>query len=244
MINPPDRELFYSIHPEIFARFPGYRRGVVLAFEVDNRSTPGELAEMLREEEARLRDRLALETLPDHPRMKAWRDAFRLLGVKPSEYRPSIEALVRRVLRGEPLPIINALVDLGNLVSLRYLVPVGGHAIDQLSQDIALRPATGTEAFVALGSDTLEHPQPGEIIFVEGQVVLTRRWVWRQSRHTLTLPETRAVEINIDALPPVTPEEVTGICRDVEDLVHLFCGGRTRVEILSAQNPRISLLEK
>jgi len=238
-----NRELFYSIHPDIFARFPGYMRGVVLAYEVTNRTSPADLVEMLRAEETGLRNRLTLEALAETPRIKAWREAFRSLGVKPGEYRPSIEALVRRVLRSELLPAINALVDLGNLVSLRHLVPIGGHAIDQLTQDIALRPATGAETFVALGSDTLEHPQPGEIIFVEDQVVMTRRWVWRQSHHTLTLPETRAVEVNIDGLPPVSLEEVTQACKDVQELIHTFCGGRTRVEILSAHNPRIGLLE-
>jgi DNA/RNA-binding domain of Phe-tRNA-synthetase-like protein len=122
-------------------------------------------------------------------------------------------------------------------------VPAGAHAIDCLTQDIALRPATGAEVFTALGSEEVEHPNPGEIVFVEGDVVLTRRWVWRQSRHTLTVPETRAIECNIDALAYVSKEDVELISKDVEKLILRYCGGRTRIELLTAQNPRISLSE-
>jgi DNA/RNA-binding domain of Phe-tRNA-synthetase-like protein len=239
-----EKKLFYKIHDEVFKKFPGFVRGVILAYDVTNGKSPDELLNLLRIEEESLRKKLPIENVAEHPYLKTWREAFRSMGVKPSEFRPSIEALVRRVLHNDPLPSINTLVDIGNLISLRYLVPAGGHAIDCLTQDIALRPATGEEEFVALGSDVMEHPVPGEIIFAEGNVVLTRRWVWRQSKHTLTLPETRALEFNIDALPHVSHEDVMKICKEVDELIHQFCGGRTRIEYLSAQTPTICLNEE
>jgi hypothetical protein len=45
-------ELFYSIADEIFARFPGYARGVVLAYDVTNGESPSEVVSLLREAEA------------------------------------------------------------------------------------------------------------------------------------------------------------------------------------------------
>jgi len=234
-------ELFYSIDAGIFNKFPGYVRGIVLAYDLTNSPSPADLIALLRAEEESLRQRLTIDNLNEHPRIKVWREAFRALGIKPSEFRSSIEAMTRRVLRNDPLPTINALVDIGNLISLRYLIPAGSHAIDHLTSDIALRPANGNEDFTAFGSDVLEHPDPGEIIFVEGNIVLTRRWVWRQSNHTLTLPETRSVEFNIDAMPLISPEEVQRIAQDIIELTQRFCGGRARTEIISAENPRISL---
>ena len=237
-------ELTYSIADEVFARFPDYRRGVVLAYDLHNGPSPAELVKMLRDEEERVRGRLKAETLTAEPCLASWREAFRLLGYKPGDFRPSIEALLRRVLRGQELPSINALVDIGNIVSLRHLLPVGGHAIDVLTQDIALRPALGAEKFVPFGSEAVEHPFPGEFIFTEGDTVLTRRWIWRQANHTLTLPETTAIEINIDGLPPVTAADVEVAARDVMDLVERFCLGRLRFEILSRQNPKLKLSEE
>ena len=233
--------LSYHIVDEVFAKFPDYRRGVVIAREVRNCVSPAELVGMLREEEAAARGELGMDTLTAEPRLAPWREAFRRLGYKPGDFRPSIEALLRRVLRGQELPAINALVDIGNIVSLRHRLPVGGHAVDVLTRDIALRPASGAEDFIAFGSQEIEHPQPGEFIFAEGDQVLTRRWIWRQANHTLTLPETTAVEINIDALPPVTAADVQAAARDVMALVARFCAGTMRFEVLSRDNPRITL---
>jgi DNA/RNA-binding domain of Phe-tRNA-synthetase-like protein len=216
-------------------------RGVVLAYDVRNSESPRSLTGMLREAEASVRDRLNLEELASHPRIASWREAFRGVGIKPSEFRSSIEAMTRRALRNQELPSINALVDIGNILSLRHLLPIGAHAIDVVSQDIVLCKASGEEVFVPFGSEEAEHPVPGEIILKEGNTVLTRRWSWRQGNHTLTLLTTTAVEFNVDGLPPVAKSEVEGICQELMGLVQEFCGGRMRCEILERQNPRIML---
>ena len=231
----------YSVAPEIFARFPGYVRGVVLAHEVRNGPSPSELVQLLREAEKSVRDRLTLDQIAEEPRIKSWREAYRSFGARPSDFRCSVEAMARRALRGDELPTVNALVDIGNVISLKYLVPAGGHAIDVLNGDIELRLATGDEQFVAFGSDELEHPLPGEVVFVEGNTVLTRRWTWRQANHTLTLPDTTAIEFNVDGLPPVTRGEIEMACAELADLVRRFCGGKVRIDYLTAETPRISL---
>jgi DNA/RNA-binding domain of Phe-tRNA-synthetase-like protein len=233
--------LTYSIAPEVFAAFPDYRRGVVLARGVRNGPSPAELVQLLRAEEDRARRRLNVDTLTSEPLLASWREAFRRLGYKPGDFRPSIEALLRRVLRGQALPSINALADVGTVLSLRHLLPVGGHATDVLAGDIALRPAVGREEFTAFGTSEVEHPAPGEFIFVEGERVLTRRWIWRQADHTLLLAGTTAAEFNLDALPPVSDAELSQAARDLMDLVVRFCGGSGRFSILSRENPAIGL---
>lgn len=233
--------LQYSISDQVFVKFPGYVRGVVLAHDVTNGQSPEELVALLREAESSLRAQVNLDNLTKHPRIISWREAYRSFGAKPSEFRPSMEAMARRVLRNQEIPSISRLVDIGNVLSLRHLVPSGGHAIDHLTQDIELRPATGQEQFVAFGSDEVESPLPGEIVFVEGNTVLTRRWTWRQAKHTLVVPETTAIEVNVDGLPPVPVAQVEEICREAAALIERFCGGRMRHEILSTQNPRMAL---
>ena len=231
----------YAISSDVFKTFPDYVRGVVVAYDLRNGASSPELTQLLRAAEASVRERLALETLTTHPRIASWREAFKSQGIKPNEFRCSVEAMVRRALRGQELPAINALVDLGNALSLRHLVPVGSHAIDVVTDNLALRPATGDETFVAFGSEIVEHPAPGEIVFTEGNLVLTRRWSWRQSNHTLTLPETTAIEFNVDGLPPVTKTDVEAICLEVIELIQKHCGGRMRCEFLTSEHPVISI---
>lgn len=234
-------QLYNRVSEEVFERFPDYVRGVVIARGVTNGESPVELVELLRGAEESVRECIGQGDITSHPRIAAWREAFRSLGFKVSEYRPSIEAMARRVLRGNELPSINALVDIGNILSLRHLVSMGGHAVDVVTQDMVLRPATGTEEFIPFGSDQPEHPAPGEIIFAEGGTVLTRRWCWRQANHTLTLPTTTAIEFNIDGLPPITRQEVEAICRETAELIQRFCGGDARFGVITRQQTKIPL---
>jgi len=229
------------ISDEVFSRFPNYRRGLVIARCIRNGAAPDELTAALRAAESTLAGQLTPENLISQPRIEAWREAYRALGVKPSEYRPSVEALARRVLKHDPLPAINTVVDMGNLVSIQHLVPVGAHAIDVLQGDMELRLASGAETFEPFGSDAVEHPNRGEIVFVEGNTVLTRRWTWRQAKHTLVVPETTAIEFNVDALPPVSDDEVERICIEVSELLQKYCGGETCQALLSRNNPTLAL---
>ena len=238
MINS---SITYSIAPEVFEMFPGYIRGVVIAQGVQNGPSPDELIALLRKAEAEARSKLDLEKIIEHPNMASWRDAYRKFGAKPGKYRPSMEAMARRVLRDHELPSISRLVDIGNIISLNHLVPAGGHAIDVVDGDITLCRAEGDESFIPFGSDKPETPDAGEIIFTEGKTVLTRRWTWRQANHTLVTPDTTALEFNVDGMPPVNIDEVETACRKLESLTQKFCGGRCTHEILTRENNRISI---
>jgi DNA/RNA-binding domain of Phe-tRNA-synthetase-like protein len=231
----------FTISKEVFERFPGYVRGVVVAEGVTNGRSSEDLLSLLRGEEDSVRGRLDAQNVAEHPRIFSWREAYRSFGAKPSKFRPSIEAMARRVLKNESMPTISALVDIGNVISFRHLVPAGGHAIDVVNGDIELRPANGDELFIPLDSDQAENPLPGEIIFVEGKTVLTRRWTWRQAKHTLVVPATTALEFNVDGMPPVPVEEVEEACLELEELILRFCGGSVRHEIVTQDNPRMRL---
>ena len=231
--------IVYSIDSEVFRLFPDFIRGVLVVRDVENCQSPDELVALMRQEEDNLREVFIGQVIADHPLIHNWREAFRSTGIKPSEFRSSIEAMARRVANGNQLPSINALVDIGNIISLRYLIPAGGHALDHVKTEIALRPATGDEVFVPFGSEIPEHPEPDEIIFAEGNAVLTRRWVWRQSNHTLTEMGTRFIEFNLDGLPPVDKTLIQRAGDDLAELVKCFCGGSTEMFLLSNQNRRI-----
>jgi len=230
-----------SISSAIFDLFPDYRRGLVIVNQVTNGPSPEKLVNRIRNVEQKLKEDLSGKDINAIPRLDCWREAFRLSGIKPTKFRPSIDSLVRRVLSGNELPSINVLVDIGNLVSLMYLVPVGAHAIDVIQEGMELRLASGTEDFHPFGSDGLEHPEEGEIIFTDGNQVMTRRWVWRQAEHSLVRPSTTAVEFNIDLLPPLPVELQEDIFQSLADLVSEFGGGEIRIGMLERTQPDLPL---
>jgi len=226
----------YRIDAAVFRLCPGYRRGLRLARELHNGASPGALVEALRAAEAAVRAEVKGNPA-EHPRIAAWREAYRRFGARPSDFRASVEALARRVLRGDALPSINALVDVGNLVSLRYLMPVGVHPVPSGSEALTLRPSAPGDSFLPPDGGAAEPPEAGEIVFTQGSTVLTRRWTWRQSALTLTLPETRAVFFNLDALEVIPDETLARAAHDVEQLVYEYCGGRSEGAVLSAGSP-------
>ena len=128
------------VAPQLFQKYPGYVRGLVIVRRAVNIESPiDEVARLLSGTQKTIRQRTDLEPLAAHPNIAAWREAYRAFGAKPSEYPSSIEALVKRVRRGAEVPYINTLAAICNSVSLRYLVPIGGHAIDVMSPDGELR---------------------------------------------------------------------------------------------------------
>ncbi len=79
------------------------------------------------------------------------RDLYHRIGVDPTKLRPSSEALLRRILRGDRLPQINSLVDINNLCSLEFLLPIGLHDLDRLAGDVVLRRGGDGEGYDAIG---------------------------------------------------------------------------------------------
>lgn len=82
-------------------------------------SLPGVLATSAR----KARARFELQTLSTNPTVASLRKLFKEAGCDPTRYRPSSEALLRRVLKGDPIPSIHPLVDLNNCLSAEMAIP-------------------------------------------------------------------------------------------------------------------------
>jgi DNA/RNA-binding domain of Phe-tRNA-synthetase-like protein len=78
---------------------------------------------------------------------------YRRFGVDPTRHRPSSEALLRRVGRGDPLPRVNSLVDVANVVSLRLQVPVGLYDLGRVEGELRVRLGRAGEAYAGIGRD-------------------------------------------------------------------------------------------
>lgn len=229
----------YRIAPEIFQDHPEYCRGVAVFRKLDNTQAQPELSAMLRASEQALRERI-VGNVAEHAHIAAWREAYRRFGAKPSEHRSSIEALSRRVLKPDCLPDINPLVDIGNLLSLRYLLPAGVHPIDDGAVEICLRKADAHDRFLADVNQEPEVPALGEVVLARGTKVLTRRWTWRQAADTRILPQTEFVFFDVDGLPPVHVADVERALDELAAWVQQFCGGqRVCSTVLHAQQDRL-----
>jgi DNA/RNA-binding domain of Phe-tRNA-synthetase-like protein len=175
----------------VVREFPTIRGGIVHATGLANGPSPPALREAYRAEQRLAAERLEHVAIAELPPIAAWRRVFPRFGVKPTQHRAAPEALLRRLARSGEIPPINALVDAGNLVSVRYALPVAVFDLAGVAAPVQVRFATGDEPFTDLGSDEAGAPEPGEVVFADRDgVVAARRWCWRQSRQSATGPAT------------------------------------------------------
>ncbi len=92
------------------------------------------------------------------------RRLYRKIGLEPTRYRPSSEALLRRALQGKSFYQINSIVDCGNYCSLSYLLPIGLYDLDTISGKIVARLGKPDETYAGIGK-TEQH--------AKGKLVLT-----------------------------------------------------------------------
>jgi len=205
---------------DIIGRFPTVVGGVIQATGIHNGPTAARLASALHRETVAVRARIGETPLSDLPELAAWRKVFRGFGVDPTQYRSAAEALLRRLVKQGELPSIGTLVDLANLVSIRYALPVAVFDQRGVSRGTTVRFARGDEDWADLGSSQAEHPEPGEVIFVdEANVVSARRWCWRQSAGSAAREDSTDVLVTVEGHHEAAQIDVTRALSDLEDLL-------------------------
>jgi DNA/RNA-binding domain of Phe-tRNA-synthetase-like protein len=226
----------FGYHPEILKHFPKLAGGALLGSGMQNRPTPEGLLHLYQEEQQHVLARIGNAPLSEIEALAAWRSAFRLFGVDPTQYRSAAEALLRRLTKKGDIPSINAVVDICNLVSIRYALPVAAFDLRPLHGTVTVQFATGSERFTPLGEATAEHPEPGEVIFADqAGLVVARRWCWRQSEESAAQVETREALFTIEAQHEGGKAIVEGALKDLQNLLVKFVGGEYWKTMLSQE---------
>lgn len=199
----------FHVEDRVFQVLPDYCVGVVVACGIDNHVPNARIDGMLDEAVAAFAEEFKDVNLKEDARIVPFRDAFRKLGINPNKFMCSIEALAKRVQKKGELPHINAVVNVGNAVSLKHCVPIGAHDIEQLeNEDMAIRFAVPEDTFVPMGSTDIEKPDENELVYVSGNTVKTRRWTWRQSEDGKIADDTKDVLYPVDGFIGVNYDKV------------------------------------
>jgi DNA/RNA-binding domain of Phe-tRNA-synthetase-like protein len=99
------------------------------------------------------RERFADTPLGEHPVAGGVRRLFKSAGIDPSRYRPSGEALVRRILKGQGLYHINCIVDINNICSIESLFPLGAYDRERIIGDVTIRLGASDEVYRGIGKE-------------------------------------------------------------------------------------------
>ncbi|WP_119066951.1 B3/B4 domain-containing protein [Aggregatilinea lenta] len=231
--------LTFRYDDDLLARYPAIRGGVILARNLHNGPTPPDLIEAYLSEQRATNARIGDTPLSQIPSLAAWRRAFSAFGVEPTKYRNAAESLLRRLTKQGNIPSINMLVDLENMISIRYGLPVAFFDERSIHGSMTVRFATGDENFTDLGELDPVHPAEGEVIFVDetGQVN-ARRWCWRQSEQSAARDDTTGLLITIEGLHEDAEQDVQSAVDELQTLLVAYIPEvDLQAKILSPDDP-------
>lgn len=215
----------YTVKPEVFALNPDLCFGVIVARGVSNSETSPAETRRLRAAEQHARETIKEEELKQQPVINGYRMVLEKAGINPNKFQNSMEAMMKRVLKGGELPTINALVDLCNAISIENQVSLGGHDLADMHADLSVGFTRGSERFLPFGATEYEPLEAGELVFTSGEVVQTRKWVWRQSELGKMTLDTKDVFFQLVGFDDSPGSALTKALDSLEEILRTKIGG-------------------
>lgn len=231
----------FIIENRFWELFPEAKIGVVVIYGIDNTiKEMDQYKEILRSSEKQALNFLKEADFSSNNVIKVWRDAFQKFKTKKGA-RSSIEALLKRVHKGDHIGAINPLVDIYNSISLKYALPCGGEDIDAFVGNIRLTKADGDEPFITLGTDENAPPYEGEIVYKDDEGAICRCWNWRESVRTMLTENTKNAFLCIELVDDSRMDDFKNALSELANLVEKNLGGTYRISILDINNKEISI---
>lgn len=171
-----------------------------------------------------VRAKYSVEALRDNPTVRAYRDFYWKLDIDPTKTRPSGEALLRRVLNGNELPSISAVVDSYNLASMQTIIPISGFDRDCLNPPFRIRFAKN-EAFTGIGMDKPILLTERVLVFTDEKQVLCI-YPYRDSDYTKITVQTQDAAIVGYGAPGIGQDQLKGAVEKTLEYIRNVSGGK------------------
>ncbi len=189
--------------------------GVLHLADVRNADRDERLDAAMAEAERAVRNQAPAERM-------AVRAMYRRVGIDPTKRRPSSEALLRRVQRGEPLPRVNPLVDVCNWCSLELQLPYGLYDLERIQPPVVLRLGAAGEEYAGIRKD---------VVHVAGRLTLADATgafgnPTSDSARTMVTPATTSAMAVVFAPRETPPSAVEAALRLTFDRAKSFTGAR------------------
>ena len=226
----------FEIAKEVFDLLPDAYFGIVAVKGMDNTKEIPQLEAQLAENIAQCEADFAGIKVKNAVEIAPYRDAFKAIGINPNRYMCSIEALLDRIAKGKGFPHINAIVDMGNAVSIKYRLPIGAHDMVTVAESLDVRFANGEDTFIPFGSTEADNPEEKEVVYVSDHQVRTRRWTWRQSEIGKIQESTTDVLFPIDGFAGINKDQVEAAAKELAEMAEKYFGMEAQIGFIDKEN--------
>ncbi|MGC5327462.1 B3/B4 domain-containing protein [Brevibacillus sp. SYSU BS000544] len=153
------------IDRSVLDRIPGFSLGMIQYADTSVSESPKMLQGRINLFFETLRLEKNVSDITSIEGVSQWRAAFKSLGIDPSRYRPSSEALLRRILQGNTLHWVNSAVDVNNFLSVTHALPYGIYDMSKISGSVVCR--LGQEADQYAGINGREVGMNGKLLLAD-----------------------------------------------------------------------------
>ena len=209
----------YTVDKSVFELNPDIKFGILVGNDIKNSDTRPEDEERLRKAEAKMREKTKPDEIRELKNVKLYREVVKKSGINPNKYPPSVEAMFKRIVKGGQLPVINALVDLCNAVSIEKGISLGGHDLKDIHEDLEVRYSRKGDVFLPFGSEEYEDVEENELIFTSGNIVQTYKWLWRQSELGKLTLDSKHVFFQLVGFEYEEGSSLYEAMKDIEELI-------------------------
>lgn len=216
---------YIKIDAPLQSRFPGLAAQIIRFKCVNIKREDSSLEQFKNEVFEEVRSRWNVDELRDDPVFRAYRDFFWKLGIDPTKNRPAAEALIRRVLRGSPIPKINIWVDAYNLVSILTAIPIASFDVDLLKGELLMREAKLGEAFLGIGMDKPVSLSGGEAV-IQDDERLVAIYPYRDADYSKVTQETNNILMLMCGAPGISKDKLEESSNETRRILPRFCGGK------------------
>ncbi|WP_425281661.1 B3/B4 domain-containing protein [Planococcus maritimus] len=142
----------FHVNPEMTEILPDFKIGIIHYNNITVSDSPQMLKGRLQLFQEQLFFDMDDKELTDFPGLLEWRLAWKALGGDPSRYRPSAEALYRRVRKQNYLDPVNSAIDMNSFLSLQYEIPLGLYDASQIEGDVEIGLGTVEDRYEGLNN--------------------------------------------------------------------------------------------
>lgn len=215
----------YTVYPQVFELNPNIEFGIIIGRDLTVSQSTESDQRILLSAQGAARQKIDPAIIRELPNIAAARQVLQQAGINPNKYTPSVEAMLKRVVKGSNLASINSLVDLCNAVSLENEISLGAHDLKDIDADLEVRLSRSGDRFLPFGETIWENVEDGELIFTAGPTVQTRKWIWRQSELGKITEDTHNVFFQVAGFRD--NESLKSAVQQIEQLVRDRFGGTT-----------------
>ncbi|MCX7779811.1 MAG: phenylalanine--tRNA ligase beta subunit-related protein [Negativicutes bacterium] len=231
----------FVVEEKVFSVFENVCFGVVFARGVDNTQANPASQKLLADSIRFIEEKFAAAKVKEADEIAPYREAFVKIGLNPNKFMSSIEAMATRIEKKKGFPSINPVVDLGNALSLKHLVPLGVHDVDGTAGDICVRFSRAGDRFIPFGETEEELLDSGELIYSVGDKVKTRRWIWRQSEEGKVTETSKNIFFPIDGFTDRNYRSVLAARDELAELLQRLFNCRVQVGFVDKSNREIEI---